>query len=51
MRIHGYLEVAKEAGSILNLINDDRGRIALKEALRLFLSLFGFGREIEDTNA
>jgi len=51
MRIHGYLEVAKEAGSILNLINDDRGKIALKEALRLLLRLFGFGRRSRDTTA
>jgi hypothetical protein len=45
--IHGHLEVAKEAGSILNFINDDGWRIALKEALRFLLGLFGFGGEIE----
>jgi hypothetical protein len=31
----------------LNVINDDGWRIALKEALRFLLGLFGFGGEIE----
>jgi hypothetical protein len=47
MGIHGHLQVAKDAGRILNLINDYGGRIALKETLRFLLGLLGFGGEIE----
>jgi hypothetical protein len=45
--IDGHLEVAKEAGCVLNLINDDGGPIPLKEALRLLFGLLGFGGKIE----
>ena len=46
MGIDGHLEVAKEAGRILNLINDDGGTECAK-APRLLFRLLGFGRKIK----
>ena len=47
MGIHGHLEVPKQAGRVWHLVDNDRRRMALQEALRLLFGLLGFGREVE----
>jgi hypothetical protein len=45
--IDGNLEMPKETRGILHLVNNDRGRVTLKEALRLLFGLLGLSGEIE----
>jgi len=47
MSVHGYLEMAKKAGGVLHLVNDDGWRMALQEALWLLLGLLSFCGQIE----
>ena len=45
--IDGNLEMPKEPRGILHLVDNDRGRVTLKEALRLLFGLLGLSGEIE----
>jgi len=44
--VDSHFEVSKQAGSVLHFVNDHRARMAQQEALRLLLSLLGFGGQI-----
>jgi hypothetical protein len=49
--VDGGLQVAKQRWRVLNLVDDDRRRVAVEEYTRLILGEFGFAREVEGDEA
>ena len=45
--VDGSFEIAKERGSILDFVDDDRGLIATQECLWVLFCLFGFRGQIK----